>query len=228
MFIFCSLCIKSKLIVFPILKQGSYGVCHEAIKVSTNERFACKVFNKAEILEWDTAELVRNEISIHSALKHLHVVQFVESFADDRFVYMVQALCSSTLRHFHKSFGVGSVDQVRYFVSQILEGVRYIHEKKYIHRDMKLSNVFLDENMQIKIGDFGLAIHVEDPRLDEKHICGTINYLAPEVVSYKGFSCLTDVWAIGVITFVLMFGFKPFKEDFAYETQVRISRAEYK
>lgn len=107
-----------------------------------------------------------------------------------------------------------------------MKGAQYIHDNKYIHRDLKLSNILIDKNMQVKIFDFGLVIHVDDGRL-EKSICGTTSYLAPEVVTKKGFACKTDVWAIGVVTFILMFGYKPFKEWDAYDTQIRILRADY-
>lgn len=196
--------------------------------MSTKERYACKVLSKVLIQDPDYTNLVQNEISIHRKLKHEHIVEFVKSFEDEKLIYIIQSLCSNhSLRDLHKARGVVSVDECRYFVSQILKGAQYIHEKQYIHRDLKLTNILIDKNMQMKICDFGLAIQIGDPRLDSKAICGTTNYLAPEVVSRKGFVCLSDVWAIGVITFVLMFGYKPFEEFDAYHTHQRILRAEY-
>lgn len=198
------------------------------VKLSTKERFACKVLSKVLIRDPEFNGLVQNEISIHRKLKHQHVVEFLKSFEDDKLIYMIQALCSNhSLRDLHKARGVVSLAECRYFISQILKGAQYIHGKKYIHRDLKLTNILIDKNMQMKICDFGLAIHLNDPRLDTRVICGTTNYLAPEVVSRKGFACVSDVWAIGVITFVLMFGYKPFEECDAYATHQRILRADY-
>lgn len=187
------------------------------------------MLSKVLIQDAEFTGLVQNEISIHRKLKHQHVVEFVKSFEDDNLIYMIQALCSNhSLRDLHKARGVVSLAECRYFISQILKGAQYIHEKKYIHRDLKLTNILIDKNMQMKICDFGLAIHLNDPRLDTKTICGTTNYLAPEVVARKGFACVSDVWAIGVITFVLMFGYKPFEECDAYATHQRILRGDYK
>lgn len=173
--------------------------------------------------------LVQNEISIHRKLKHQHIVEYVRSFEDDKFVFMVLSLCDNhSLRDLQKSRGIVSIDECRYFISQILKGAQYIHNKNIIHRDLKLSNILIDKNMQMKICDFGLAIRLDDPRLSSRSLCGTTNYLAPEVISRKGFFCRSDVWAIGVITFVLLFGHKPFEENDAYATHQRILRADFK
>lgn len=197
--------------------------------MSTKERFACKIISKLMVDDPDLRHLVQNEISIHRKMKHEHVVNFVQSFNDENFVFMIQSLCSNrSLRDLQKSRGIISTDECRYFVSQILRGAQYIHENDVIHRDLKLSNILIDSNMQMKICDFGLAIRLDDPRMDSRSLCGTTNYLAPEVISRKGFVCRSDVWAIGVIAFVMLFGYKPFEEIDAYATHQRILRADYR
>lgn len=158
-----------------------------------------------------------------------HIVQFMESFQDDQSVYMILALSrNNTLRRYVKPHGTVSICECRQFLSQISMGAQFIHERKYIHRDLKLSNVLIDHNMQMKICGFSLIVHADDPILDNKRICGTTNYLAPEVISRKRFVCGSDVWAIGVITFVLLSGIKPFADVDAYKTHRRILRAAYR
>lgn len=172
--------------------------------------------------------LVQNEIKIHCQLRHAHVVKFIESFNDANHIYMIQSLClNHSLRELVKYRGVVSIDECRYFLSQILKGVDYIHKSGIIHRDLKLSNVLIDGNMQMKIGDFGLAIEADNPRAKSKSLCGTTNYLPPEVVDRKGFAFGSDVWACGIIAFVLLYGYAPFDEHDAMETYKRISRCEY-
>lgn len=173
--------------------------------------------------EADMKRLLQSEISIHRKLNHQHVATFVHSFEDDRFIYMVQGLCANhTLRDLQKSRGndLLTVEECRYFVSQIFKGAQYIHSQRVIHRDLKLSNILVDMYMQTKISDFGLAIRTDDPRLKIPTLCGTTNYLAPEVVTKRGFTFETDVWAVGVITFVLSFGYKPFEEYDAYAVSI--------
>lgn len=79
----------------------------------------------------------------------------------------------------------------------------------------------------MKIGDFGLAIELDSPRLFSKSLCGTTNYLAPEVVDRKGFALGSDIWACGVMAFVLLYGYTPFEEHDVMETYKRISRVDY-
>lgn len=170
-----------------------------------------------------------NEIRIHRKLKHKHIVEFIESFENEKFIYMIQSLCPNhSLRDLQKHRGTFSNQECRYFINQTLRGLQYIHEREIIHRDLKPSNILIDANMQMKIGDFGLAIHFDDPRLLSRSLCGTTNYLAPEVINRNGFTYKSDVWAVGVITFVLCFGHKPFDADDLYETHQRIVRANYR
>lgn len=181
------------------------------------------------IYECDLKHLVANEIDIHRMLEHKHIVEFIETFENERHIYMIQSLCPNySLKDLQQCRGTFSNQESRYFVNQILQGLQYIHENGIIHRDLKLSNILIDSNMQLKIGDFGLAIRINDPRLLSRKPCGTTNYLAPEVVNCKGFTYRSDVWAVGVIAFVLCFGCKPFEEDADFDIHQRIVRADYR
>jgi polo-like kinase 1 len=100
--------------------------------------------------------------------------------------------------------------EVRYYMRQILEGVKYMHEQRVIHRDLKLENFFISDQMTVKIGDFGLAAQMS-PRGRRKSICGTLNYMAPEIsTSREGYSFEADVWSLGIISFLLLCGRFPF------------------
>lgn len=100
-----------------------------------------------------------------------------------------------------------------YFFEQIVEACLYLHEKKIIHRDLKLGNLFLNEEMQVKIGDFGLATVLEFDGERKKTLCGTPNYIAPEMLDKKGHSFEVDIWAIGCILFTLLVGKPPFETE---------------
>lgn len=185
------------------------------VKKSTSQRFACKIFSRKLISEHsDLKELVHNEIHIHRQLKHERIVAFIESFGDIKHVYIIQYLCSSSLETLKIKRGAVSIAVCRYYVYQILQGVRYIHEKGFIHRDLKLGNILLNENGQVKICDFGLTCHIDDAH-SLHMICGTRSYMAPEVFKWQGFTKRSDIWAIGVISFVLVFGFNPFRHGYA-------------
>jgi serine/threonine protein kinase len=91
-------------------------------------------------------------------------------------------------------------DEVRYYVAQILDAVQFMHGANVIHRDLKLGNLFMSTNMNLKIGDFGLAAVVLHEGDRKKTICGTPNYIAPEILdSSRGHSFEVDLWSLGVI-----------------------------
>ncbi len=92
-----------------------------------------------------------------------------------------------------------------------MEACQYLHAKKVIHRDLKLGNLFLDDEMQVKIGDFGLATTLDYDGERKKTLCGTPNYIAPEMLGKKGHSFEVDIWAIGCILYTLLVGKPPFE-----------------
>lgn len=94
---------------------------------------------------------------------------------------------------------------------QLLLAVKYIHSNRIIHRDLKMGNIFLGKNYEVKVGDFGLATKLEFSEERKRTICGTPNYIAPEIIEGTiGHSYEVDAWSCGVICFALLFGRPPF------------------
>lgn len=89
--------------------------------------------------------------------------------------------------------------EARYFIQQIVRGCIYLHENKVIHRDLKLANLFMNDDLEVKIGDFGLATRIDFDGERKKTLCGTPNYIAPEVLAKRGHSFEVDVWSLGCI-----------------------------
>ena len=103
--------------------------------------------------------------------------------------------------------------EVQYFLLQIIDAIKYLHNRRIIHRDLKLGNIFLDDNLDVKVGDFGLATELNEPNERKKTMCGTPNYIAPEILQSEGkraYSSEVDIWAIGVITYTLLIGKAPY------------------
>lgn len=171
------------------------------IERKTGKQFACKVLSKELIRDPDHKTLIDGEIRAHRKLHHANIVEFIKYFEDPENIYMILSICTNkTLKDLQKKQKTITLDECRYFMSQALRGVSYMHKAGYIHRDLKLNNILLDDKMQVKIGDFGLAISIADSKTKHKSICGTTNYLAPEVFQRKGFSIQSDIWAIGVVS----------------------------
>lgn len=117
--------------------------------------------------------------------------------------------------------------EVRYFVKQIAEACYYLHRNRVVHRDLKLGNLFLNDNMELKVGDFGLATKIRTEGERKLTLCGTPNYIAPEVLSKKGHSYEVDVWSLGCIVYTLIVGKPPFETNDLKDTYKRIKSNEY-
>lgn len=111
---------------------------------------------------------------------------------------------------------------------QIISGVHYLHQNRIIHRDLKLGNLFLNDDLTVKIGDFGLAAKIEYDGERKKTLCGTPNYIAPEILYKKGHSFEVDIWSIGCIMYTLLVGKPPFETSSLKETYARIKKCEYR
>jgi serine/threonine protein kinase len=117
----------------------------------------------------------------------------------------------------------------RYFLLQLIDATRYLHAHAIIHRDLKLGNLFLTNDMEIRVGDFGLATQLTHPGERKRTICGTPNYIAPEILDGPdGHSFEVDVWALGVILFTMLVGKPPFETSNVKETYERIRANSYK
>lgn len=117
--------------------------------------------------------------------------------------------------------------EVRCYAAQIVNALKHFKQRNVIHRDLKLGNLFIDDKMQIKIGDFGLAAKIND-KVRRWSVCGTPNYIAPEILENKhGHAYEVDVWALGVIVYTLLIGRAPFETRDLDTTYRKIKRAEF-
>ena len=134
---------------------------------------------------------------------------------------------TQSLMEMHKRRKTLTEPEVRYMVKQIAEACDYLHERNIIHRDLKLGNLFLNDNMELKVGDFGLATRVNNEGDRKLTLCGTPNYIAPEVLLKKGHSYEVDVWSLGCIVYTLIVGKPPFETDDLKNTYRKIRYNEY-
>jgi len=169
------------------------------------------------------------EIMIHKSCKHPNIVRFEDSFEDNENVYFRLELCrNGSMNDIVKRRGKYSEPEARFFMVQIVAACQYMHTNSIIHRDLKLGNIFLDEEMNVKIGDFGLAALLKFPEERKQTMCGTPNYIAPEVLFQKsGHSFEVDVWSVGVILYTLLVGKPPFQTNMVELIYEKIKKNEY-
>ena len=170
-----------------------------------------------------------SEIRIHRSLDHSGVVKFEHFFEDVDNVYILLEMChnqtlNELIRRRKKLFEI----EVQCYLLQLIEAIKYLHSKKVIHRDLKLGNLFLTEKMELKLGDFGLATKLEYDGERKRTICGTHNYIAPEILEGKqGHSFEVDIWSIGVIVYTLVIGKPPFETQDVKTTYKKIRQNSY-
>ncbi|XP_075948061.1 serine/threonine-protein kinase PLK1 [Anarhichas minor] len=210
------------------LGKGGFAKCYEITDAETKQVFAGKIVPKSLILKQHQREKMTSEIAIHKSLNHANVVGFHGFFEDDDFVFVVLEICRRrSLLELHKRRKAVTEPEARYYMTQLLHGVQYLHSNKVIHRDLKLGNIFLNDEMEVKIGDFGLATKIEFDGERKKTLCGTPNYIAPEVLCKKGHSYEVDVWSLGCILYTLLVGKPPFETSCLKETYNRIKKNNY-
>lgn len=173
------------------------------------------------------------ELQIHSKLTHPNIVTFYRAFSFQTSTYVVLELCSNgSLADMLKKRRYLTLPEIRRLVIQVCGAVKYLHHRHIVHRDLKTGNLFLDHNMNVKVGDFGLAaLLVTEREMEVRRrttMCGTPNYLAPEILEKgKGHDEKVDLWAIGVIAYTLAVGKAPFHASTKEEIYKKLRSGTY-
>ena len=206
------------------LGKGGFARVYEMICQGTGETYAGKLISKDHLSKVRARHKLMSEIKIHRSLSHQNVVKFHRFFEDEEIVYILLEMCpnqtfSELLRRRKRLTEL----EVQCYLTQVLTGLRYLHSLRVIHRDIKLANVFLSEKMEVKLGDFGLSAKLEYEGERKRTICGTPNYMAPEILDGKvGHSYECDVWSFGVLMYTLLVGRPPFETKDVKTTYRRI------
>jgi serine/threonine protein kinase len=191
------------------LGRGGYSVVYLVKNIKSGKKYALKCamkFKKGR----DRSARTLQEILVLSELKHTSIIRLVGWFEDEENIYLVLSYVPGRdLSKFFKD-KPPSRQLAANIILQIVEGIKYCHSRGVIHRDMKLENILIKDDMNIKITDFGLcAIKTHRDEYFEDEV-GTVRYTAPELLTGGGYDESIDVWGIGVILFTLLTGQYPF------------------
>jgi polo-like kinase 1 len=212
-----------------LLGKGGFAKCYETINLETKRVQAAKIIIKDSLTKSRAKQKLISEIKIHKSLHHINIVNFEHVFEDHENVYILLELCTNqTLNDLIKRRKRLTELEVQCYVVQMIGALKYMHSNRVIHRDLKLGNLFLSADMQIKIGDFGLAAKLEFDGEKKRTICGTPNYIAPEILDGKvGHSYEVDIWSLGVIIYTLLVGKPPFETADVKTTYKKIKMNSY-
>ncbi|CAO3632055.1 unnamed protein product [Mucor hiemalis] len=209
------------------LGHGSFARVYKVRDNTTKLYYAAKVVSKSSLKPEKIKTKLLAEINIHRVLKHDYIVKFHTCFEDNENVYLILDLCvNKTLGVMIKSRKFLTEDETRFYMGQVLSALRYMSDNRVLHRDLKLSNILLDSQMDCKLGDFGLAALLVNSKDRKNTICGTPHYIAPEILTKQGHNHKADMWSAGILMFNLLFGRHPFHHDEQAKLYQQVQRNE--
>lgn len=210
------------------LGKGKFGKVYCVRHKETGFICALKVMDKAEIVQYNLQKQFRREVEIQTSLNHPNLTKLYGHFHDEKRVYLLmEYLVYGELYKLLRSHGPFNDVIASRFVFQIADALNYLHDKQIIHRDLKPENILIGFNNVIKLTDFGWSI-INPRGVKRKTLCGTIDYLSPEMIRSREYDDKVDVWALGVLTYELIVGSPPFEEDTKELTYKRILKNDIK
>jgi len=207
------------------LGRGKFGAVYLARERRTKYIVALKVLKKSQLLKAGVEHQLRREIEIQSHLRHRNILRMYGYFYDHKCIYLILEY-SPGGELYKKLTNRGKFtekDSARY-ISDLSHALNYCHNKHVIHRDIKPENLLVGAHGEIKIADFGWSVHAPTSRRNT--LCGTLDYLPPEMVEGREHDEMVDVWSLGVLLFEFMVGTPPFEAEGHNATYRRISRVD--
>ncbi|XP_073776962.1 calcium/calmodulin-dependent protein kinase type II subunit gamma isoform X25 [Danio rerio] len=216
--------------LYEELGKGAFSVVRRCVKKSTGQEYAAKIINTKKLSARDHQKLER-EARICRLLKHPNIVRLHDSIAEEGFHYLVFDLVTGgelfediVAREYY------SESDASHCINQILESVSHIHQHDIVHRDLKPENLLLASKMKgaaVKLADFGLAIEVQGDQQAWFGFAGTPGYLSPEVLRKDPYGKPVDIWACGVILYILLVGYPPFWDEDQHKLYQQIKAGAY-
>ncbi|XP_063076754.1 calcium/calmodulin-dependent protein kinase (CaM kinase) II gamma 1 isoform X7 [Engraulis encrasicolus] len=216
--------------LYEELGKGAFSVVRRCVKKSSGQEYAAKIINTKKLSARDHQKLER-EARICRLLNHPNIVRLHDSIAEEGFHYLIFDLVTGgelfediVAREYYSEADASQC------ISQILESVNHIHQHDIVHRDLKPENLLLASKMKgaaVKLADFGLAIEVQGDQQAWFGFAGTPGYLSPEVLRKDPYGKPVDIWACGVILYILLVGYPPFWDEDQHKLYQQIKAGAY-
>lgn len=209
------------------LGKGKFGKVYCVREKSHGYVCALKVMDKKELIEYKVEKQFRREVEIQSNLRHPNILRLYGHFHDATRVYLIieYVACGELFKVLRKEGRFSEAKSSKY-ISQMASALAYLHAKHIIHRDIKPENILLGLDGNIKIADFGWSVHSTSNR--RTTMCGTLDYLPPEMVEAREHDFRVDIWSLGVLAYEFLVGNPPFEENGHAATYRRISKVDLK
>ncbi|XP_009557019.2 aurora kinase A [Cuculus canorus] len=209
------------------LGKGKFGNVYLAREKQSKFILALKVLFKTQLEEAGVEHQLRREVEIQSHLRHPNILRLYGYFHDVARVYLIleYAPRGEVYKELQK---LGKFDEQRTatYITELADALLYCHSKNVIHRDVKPENLLLSSNGELKIADFGWSVHAPSSR--RTTLCGTLDYLPPEMIEGRTHDEKVDIWSLGVLCYEFLVGKPPFEAETYQETYRAISRVEFR
>ncbi|KPP67714.1 hypothetical protein Z043_113663 [Scleropages formosus] len=208
------------------LGKGKFGNVYLARERQTKFILALKVLFKKQLEKAGVEHQLRREVEIQSHLRHPNILRLYGYFHDASRVYLILEFAPKG-ELYSELQRCGHFDDQRTatYITELADALHYCHSKKVIHRDIKPENLLLGANGELKIADFGWSVHTPSSR--RSTLCGTLDYLPPEMIEGRTHDEKVDLWSLGVLIYEFLAGKPPFESKGHEETYRRISKVEF-
>ncbi|KAI9548831.1 hypothetical protein NQZ68_003365 [Dissostichus eleginoides] len=208
------------------LGKGKFGNVYLARERQSKFILALKVLFKKQLEKAGVEHQLRREVEIQSHLRHPNILRLYGYFHDSTRVYLILEFApKGELYSELQRCGSFPEDKSATYIMELADALNYCHSKKVIHRDIKPENLLLGADGELKIADFGWSVHTPSSR--RSTLCGTLDYLPPEMIEGKTHDEKVDLWSLGVLCYEFLVGKPPFETKSHEETYRKISRVEY-
>lgn len=203
------------------LGKGKFGNVYLAREKKSHYVVALKVLFKSQIIDSEIEHQVRREVEIHCRLRHPNILRMYGYFHDEKRIYLILEYAKhGALYKLLKERERFDEKTAAIYLRDLTKALIYCHSKKVIHRDIKPENLLIGHNYELKIADFGWSVH--SPSSRRMTLCGTLDYLSPEMIEGKPHSYAVDIWSLGVLCYELLVGLPPFDSKDTHQTYRKI------
>jgi len=195
-----------------ILGTGTFGKVRLCKHKATKKHFCMKILNKARIHRLKQTEHIHNEKNVLRQINHPFIVRLFNSFKDSKSLYLLlEFIPGGELFNYIRRSGKLTSEVSRLYAAEIVLALEHLHSKRILYRDLKPENILIDETGHVKLTDFGFSKYVPTDRT--MSMCGTPEYIAPEIIHNNGHGKAVDWWSLGILIFEMLAGYPPFSDE---------------